>query len=230
MRKKVLLLFFLAIIIARTPTTAQGLAARYGLKAIVDIKTYKFLCQEDSNACLVDLKRLIPQLVLDIKYASDQNFMQQVMYKRAAAFLRRPAAEALQKVQSALLKEGLGLIVYDAYRPYSVTVAFYEKAKDTTFVASPWRGSRHNRGCAVDVGIIDLRTGRLLEMPTAFDSFTAKAHAQYSHLPANVIRNRTRLQSVMVKYGFMIYPEEWWHFDYAGWADYELLDIPLEDL
>lgn len=209
---------------------AQNLAVKYGVKTIADINEYKFLCQQDSNERLVNLSTFIPAIVLDIKYATDQNFMKQVMYKRAAAFLRRPAAEALQKVQSALRKQGLGLIIYDAYRPYSVTVAFYEKAKDTVFVASPWRGSRHNRGCAVDVGIIDLRTGKALEMPTSFDSFTAEAHAEFKQLPAPVIQNRELLKSLMVQHGFLVYPDEWWHFDYQGWADYGLLDIPFEVL
>ena len=124
----------------------------------------------------------------------------------------------------------MGLKIFDAYRPYRVTIIFYEKVKDTVFVASPYRGSRHNRGAAVDLTLINLRSGRELKMPTAFDDFTKKAHANYSKLPRSVIRNRELLKSVMLKNGFEVYADEWWHYDYKGWRDHPVLDLSFEEL
>src|SRR5690606_11590550 len=116
--------------------------------------------------------------------------------------------------QAELKPLGYGLKIYDGYRPYDVTVAFYEAFRDTVFVASPYTGSRHNRGCAVDLTLIDLKTGKELEMPTPYDSFTKEAHAEYRDIPATAFKNRELLQRVMLKHGFRIYPDEWWHFDF----------------
>jgi D-alanyl-D-alanine dipeptidase len=107
---------------------------------------------------------------------------------------------------------------------------FWEKVKDTNFVSSPWEGSRHNRGCAVDVTIIDKKTGKELEMPTRFDVFSPKAHPDYKNVSDTVKSNRTLLFSVMSKYGFRKFPTEWWHFDFSGWENYFLMDITFEDL
>lgn len=195
-----------------------------------DLGVYKRICMRDSNQRLVLLDTFIAGIRLDIKYAGSDNFMHQPMYSKAAAYLRLAAARALRKVQMELGKRGLGLKIFDAYRPYSVTVAFYEKIGDTVFVASPWKGSRHNRGCAVDLTLVDLVSGKELAMPTSFDSFTPQAHTDYKKLSQDVIENRELLKSLMTQYGFEIYPDEWWHFDYRSWNSYELLDIPFEML
>ncbi len=137
---------------------------------------------------------------------------------------------ALRKVQDSLSKHNIGLIVFDAYRPYSATVKFYEIVKDTRFVADPKVGSKHNRGCAIDVSLYDLSTGKELAMPTPFDDFSAKANATYPELPGDVLQNRALLAGVMQAFGFLIYPDEWWHFDYQDWENYPLMDIPLEEL
>jgi D-alanyl-D-alanine dipeptidase len=152
------------------------------------------------------------------------------LYKKAAAYMRRPAAEALKKIQEELRPLGYGLKIYDGYRPYDVTVLFYERFHDTAFVASPYTGSRHNRGCAVDLTLIDLKTGKELDMPTPYDSFTKQAHCSYPDLPANVLKNRELLQTVMIRNDFMIYPDEWWHYDFAGWTNYPVMNIPFEKL
>ncbi len=153
------------------------------------------------------------------------------MYHTPAAFLRLPAAQALLAVEQELKPLGYGLKIYDGYRPYRVTVAFYEAWHDTNFVASPYTGSRHNRGCAVDLTLINLSTGKELTMPTPYDAFTKQAAATWTEgLSKEAIDNKLRLQDVMLKHGYFIFPSEWWHFDFAGWEDYPVTDITFEDL
>jgi zinc D-Ala-D-Ala dipeptidase len=202
----------------------------YGLTVINDTSFYKKEIERDSLNKLVDLEKFIPRIKLDIKYATEDNFVGMKVYDEPKAFLRLPAAYALKKVQAELNKKELGLKIFDAYRPYSVTVLFYEKIKDTDYVASPWQGSRHNRGCAVDVSIIDLKTGKELEMPTKIDNFTLKAHPYYQDISDTVKSNRALLFNVMKKYGFSQFPTEWWHFDFSGWANYFLMDLKFNDL
>lgn len=203
---------------------------KYGLYVIDDTKEYNKLVLEDSSKELADLEEIIPGIILEIKYATDDNFLGKKVYNLAKAFLRKDAADSLLKVEKELNSKGLGLKVFDAYRPYSVTVKFYEEYDDTTFVASPWRGSRHNRGCAVDLTIIDIKTGNELDMPTKYDDFTEKAYVNYIELSDDVIRNRELLISTMKKYGFNVYEYEWWHFDFEEWKNYELMDLSFEDL
>lgn len=183
--------------------------------------------QQDSNKKLVELKKYIPGIVLDIRYATTNNFMKRRMYPQARAFARLPVVKALKQVQAQLKVSGLGLKIYDAYRPYTITVEFYKKALDTNFVADPRKGSKHNRGCSLDLTIIDLKTGKELDMPTGFDSFSAKAASDYANLPKRQIANRELLKSVMLAHGFKTVPTEWWHFDFATWPQYPLLDIPF---
>ena len=124
----------------------------------------------------------------------------------------------------------MGLLIFDAYRPYSATVRFYEIYNDTSYVASPWKGSRHNRGAAVDVSLIDFETGEELQMPTGYDNFSEAAHPDYGNLPENVLKNREILINEMQNHGFRVYPYEWWHFDFIGWEAYDLMDLSFEDL
>jgi D-alanyl-D-alanine dipeptidase len=133
-------------------------------------------------------------------------------------------------VQAALAPHGAGLLVFDAYRPYSVTVRFWSRIQDETYAAPPWRGSRHNRGCSVDVALVDLASGLPLPMPTAFDDLTPAAHAAYEPVTTEARRNRALLLQTMAHFNFVNYPAEWWHFDFARWAEFELLDIPFEKL
>jgi D-alanyl-D-alanine dipeptidase len=215
------------LILSAVPARAQY---PYGLKVISAISTYDSLVAADSNQALVELDKRIPDLKLDIKYASSDNLMGKPVYQLAQAFLRRPAAIALLAVQKDLKAYGYGLMIFDGYRPYRATVAFYEKFRDSTYVASPYTGSRHNRGCAVDLTLYDLHTEKPLAMPTRFDSFDKQAWASYPKLSQTVLKNRKLLQDVMLRHGFNIYPYEWWHFDYAGWKQFPLMDIPFEQL
>ncbi|MBE9585613.1 M15 family metallopeptidase [Mucilaginibacter sp. JRF] len=191
---------------------------------------YKKQVNADPEKRLVNLKDFIPGLVLDIRYATTNNFTGQRVYNSAMAFARMPVAQALKSIQAELKKKGLGLKIYDAYRPYAITVKFFEIAKDTTFVADPRKGSRHNRGCAIDLTIINLKTGHELDMPTGYDSFTPQASANYKNLSAKKRTNRQLLRSVMERHGFKVYSSEWWHFDYIGWERFELLNIPFAQL
>jgi D-alanyl-D-alanine dipeptidase len=176
---------------------------------------------------LVEIKKYIPGIVLDIRYATTNNFTHHRMYPQARAFARLPVVMALKAVQNELKTKGLGLKIYDAYRPYSITEKFYEIAADTNFVADPRKGSKHNRGCAIDLSLIDLKTGKELDMPTAFDSFTLKAAADYPNLTPLQIANRELLKSIMQTHGFKVIATEWWHYDFNGWARYPLLDVPF---
>ncbi len=202
----------------------------YGLTVINNYKSYKADYKKNPNNELVEIKKAIPSIVLDIRYATKNNFMQQVMYKQARAFARKPVVEQLKKIQAILNKEGYGLKIFDAYRPYAVTLAFYEKASDKNFVANPAKGSKHNRGCAVDLTLIDLKTGKDIPMPTPYDSFAPEAAPHFEKLPAPVIKNRDFLIATMQANGFRVIYNEWWHFDFSGWQNYELMDIPFEQL
>jgi len=203
---------------------------KYGLTVIDNLQYYNSQIKDDSEKQLIDLKKFIPGIVLDIRYATANNFTKNVVYEESAAFLRKPAAEALKKVQGELLKDGYGLKIYDAYRPYSATVKFWDLIKNSTYVATPQRGSRHNRGCAVDLSIIDIKTGKEIEMPTEFDNFTEKAAANYKPVSSAAENNRALLQRLMTKNGFVIYDGEWWHFDYSAWKNFDILDIPFSKL
>lgn len=195
---------------------------------VCGIARYKLQVKANPDKQLVEIKKYIPEITLDLRYATTNNFMHRRMYKIAKAYARLPVVKALQQVEAELKTQGLGLKIYDAYRPYAVTVNFYELTPDTNFVADPRKGSKHNRGCAIDLSLISLKTGKELDMPTGFDSFSRKAGASYMDLSAQQITNREMLKTVMAKYGFRVISTEWWHYDFTGWAGYELLDIPVE--
>lgn len=202
----------------------------YGLKIVNNFDAYKNDVAKNPDLALVDIKSAIPTVVLDIRYATTNNFMQEVMYKQARAFGRKPVVEQLKKIQAELKKKGYGLKIFDGYRPYAVTISFYQKASDKDFVANPKNGSKHNRGCAMDLTIIDLKTGKDVPMPTPYDSFEKAAAANYTDLAPEIIKNRDFLISTMEAHGFKVLHNEWWHFDFIGWQNFDLMDIPFEKL
>ncbi|HEX7680800.1 MAG TPA: M15 family metallopeptidase [Thermoanaerobaculia bacterium] len=175
-------------------------------------------------------KRLveITDIPRDVRYATTNNFMHAKLCPVSKVFLRRPAAIALHDVERELARDGLGLKIFDGYRPYRVTVRMWKPIHNPDFVADPAKGSRHNRGAAVDLTLIDLRTGRELSMPTGYDDFTPRARQDFNDLPHDVLVNRARLREAMRGHGFDPLPSEWWHFDFRGWEKFELLDLPLE--
>jgi zinc D-Ala-D-Ala dipeptidase len=231
---KHILLFGVAILLTHSPIKAQlkadSIAAHHNLQVVHNPVIYRMQVAENHNFELVELVHMIPNLGLDIKYATADNFAETPVYQEARAFARKPVAEALVQVQNALAEYGLELLIFDAYRPYSVTVKFFEIYPDPTFVADPAKGSRHNRGCAVDVTLVNSATGLPLEMPTAYDDFTERAHPNYQELPEDQRKNRDFLIRIMADNGFTVYPSEWWHFDFVGWEHYPLMDIPFEEL
>lgn len=224
--KKLLILFLL---LGSVETKAQK-PNPFGLHIINNLETYREYVKTDPDKELVELKKYIPGIKLDIRYATKNNFTEQAVYKQARAFARRPVAEALKSVQSELKKLGLGLKVFDGYRPYTVTVRFFAIASNKSFVANPKDGSRHNRGCAIDLTLIDLKTGKELAMPTPYDSFAPEAASDFKDLPEEVLKNRELLRTVMEKNNFRVLNNEWWHFDFIGWRNFELMDIPFEAL
>lgn len=203
---------------------------KHGLKVINSIDLYELTVSSDSNNLIVDLEEYILSIVLDIKYATEDNFTGKILYPYPKAFLRLPAAKALKKAQEEFKQLGYGIKVFDAYRPYDVTEMMWEFVKDPRYVAEPWKGSRHNRGCAVDITLIDLETMQEIAMPTPYDDFTNKAHLNYSNLPSDVLKNRQLLVETMAKYGFTALSSEWWHYDFNGWNKYALMNLSFDQL
>ena len=183
-------------------------------------------------ADLVELVRIEPSIRLDMRYATEHNFVGRPVYRQARVFLQRPAAEAVTRAHRGLAARGYGLLVFDGYRPWSVTRLFWEVTPRhlREFVANPRQGSRHNRGCAVDLTLFDLATGREVEMPTPYDDFTEKAAQDYAGATPAQAADRAILREAMVKEGFLVFPSEWWHFDYGSWREYPILDVPFEEL
>jgi len=176
---------------------------------------------------LVEPSRLDASIHLDIRYATTNNFTGRKLYTAARAFLQRPAAEALVRAHQVLKARGYGLLIFDGYRPWSVTKVFWDvTAPDKRkFVADPQKGSRHNRGCAVDVGLYDLRTGKEVAMPSAFDEMSERAAADYKGGTSSERGTRALLRQALEKEGFSVNPDEWWHSDYKDWRFYRILDL-----
>jgi CubicO group peptidase (beta-lactamase class C family)/D-alanyl-D-alanine dipeptidase len=185
---------------------------------------------EFREADLVELKGLMPGLKLDLRYATTNNFMDMKFYGVVKAMMQKPAAEALARVQKRLEKRGMGLVIYDAYRPWRVTKMFWDATPEhqKTFVANPKRGSRHNRGCAVDLGLVDLGTGKILPMVSGYDEFTERAYADYPGTTSLRRWYREVLRQAMHAESLHVYEFEWWHFDYKDWRKYPILDQPLK--
>jgi zinc D-Ala-D-Ala dipeptidase len=173
---------------------------------------------------LVNLATIDPAIKFDIRYASSNNFIGFPLYESPVAYLQRPAAEALGRVQLALASKGYGLLIYDGYRPWFVTKMFWDATPEMAhvFVADPSQGSRHNRGCAVDLTLYDLRSGRAVEMTGQYDEMSRRSYADYVGGTSRQRWLRDLLRTEMEAQGFSVYPEEWWHFDYKDWADYAI--------
>ena len=189
---------------------------------------------QNSPHDFVNLRKLTSSIVIDLRYATTNNFTKKVLYSKPKCYLRRVTAERLLSVQNDLQKEGLGLKVWDAYRPFSVQQKLWKAAGNKGYVTKPVmingrrvEGSKHNRGAAVDVTLVDSR-GRELEMPTDFDDFSEKARHDYQNCSPAARANREKLLDVMTRHGFEGLRTEWWHYNEPGWEKYELCDFPLE--
>jgi D-alanyl-D-alanine dipeptidase len=212
----------------RTPRSALALAA------LSLILSFQALAQDGPpkepnkrEAKLVELITLDPTIKLDIRYATEDNFVGKKVYPEARAFLQKPAAKAVAKVHKKLRERGLGLVIFDGYRPWSITKLFWEVTPEDKrkFVANPAKGSKHNRGCAVDLSIFNLKTGQLVDMPSGYDEFTERASPDYKGGTPEQTANRELLRQLMEDAGFTVNPNEWWHFDYEDWEKYGIYDI-----
>ncbi|MEF3695642.1 M15 family metallopeptidase [Desulfolutivibrio sp.] len=186
-----------------------------------------------TRAGLVEVTALDPTIRLDMRYATTNNFTGRVVYPSGRCFLRQEAAARLAAVQADLRARGLGLVLYDCYRPFSVQKTFWEATPDKGYVGRPVEeggkpvsGSKHNRGMAVDAGLVDA-TGRPLPMPTDFDDFSARASRHFTGGDPTAAANSRLLAEVMARQGFRPISSEWWHFDADGWKACPLLDLPL---
>ena len=181
---------------------------------------------------LVELVILDPTIKLDIRYATANNFVGRPVYTEARAFLQRPAAESLVRAHRALKEKGYGLLIFDGYRPWTVTKLFWDVTPRSKreFVANPKEGSKHNRGCAVDLSLYDLRTGSEVQMPSAYDEMSARAYPSYTGGTAEERERRDLLRAAMEAQGFTVEPNEWWHFNCKEWREYPILDIPFKDI
>jgi D-alanyl-D-alanine dipeptidase len=200
--------------------------SKYGLPIVKDPKIYKEIVRLNPDDELVDMREFLPSAQFDVTYASTNNDFKKPLYESADVFMRKPAALALEKANEILKEKGLGLILFDGYRPYSVTVIFYERHPDTTYVADPRKGSRHNRGMAIDLSLYDLKTGKRLPMPSAYDESSPRAFHSYQEGDPQALKNREILKEAMLNAGFSIYPWEWWHYDFKGWDNCYTYDLP----
>lgn len=175
---------------------------------------------------LINVQKLAPRLLVEMRYATTNNFTHKVLYSSSECVLNVPAARRLASVQKSLEKEGLGLKIWDCYRPLSVQQKLWDTVPDSRYVASPVTGSRHNRGASIDLTLVDAK-GKELPMPTGFDDFSPRAHRDYQNLSKQILRNRNKLQRAMEAAGFMGLPTEWWHFDDPQWKNFALRNDPV---
>lgn len=179
--------------------------------------------REPRDTVLVPLHSIIPDLLTDVRYATANNFTGRILYASDTLCARRAVALALKKAQELAKAQHLQCKVFDAYRPLSVQRLMWSIVPDERYVANPAKGSRHNRGCALDLTLCDLRD-KELDMGTGYDEFTEKAAATFTDLPDHVLRNRQLLTDIMKRAGFTVLPSEWWHFDLDGWEKFAILN------
>lgn len=181
---------------------------------------------------LVELIKLDTTIHLDIRYATSNNFLGKPVYKEARAFLQRPAAKALVKVNKELKPFGYALVIFDGYRPWSVTKIFWDMTPEDKkeFVANPKFGSRHNRGCAVDLSLYEIASGKEVEMPSEYDEMSERSYADYEGGTERQRKLRDLLRTKMEENGFKVLDVEWWHFDYKDWKSYRIENIPFNDI
>ena len=181
---------------------------------------------------LVELIDVDPSFKLDIRYATDKNFVGRPVYDEPRAFLQREAAMALVQVKKELEPLGHGLLIYDGYRPWSVTKMFWDLTPEAerAFVADPSKGSRHNRGCAVDLTLYEISSGAPVEMTSDYDAFDESAHPEYKGGTAEQREMRDLLRKMMEAQGFTVYDNEWWHYDFKDWRSYRIQNIPFNEI
>ena len=214
-----------------------------GVYRITPVRPIAQILSEDEHATpphetgkktpnLVELVRLDPSIHLDIRYAGTNNFLSTPVYPEARAFLQQPAAEALVRAGTKVHARGFGLLIHDAYRPWYITKVFWDATPPDQhiFVANPATGSRHNRGCAVDLSLYDRASGKEAEMPSVYDEMTRRAYADYPGGTAEQRQRRQILRDAMTSEGFAVNRTEWWHFDFRGCDDYPIMNVPFAQI
>jgi zinc D-Ala-D-Ala dipeptidase len=223
-----LAIFLLTFLSANCQDTALN---EYGLLVIKNVETLRKSTVNNHSKIMVDVKKAIPSIQLDLRYGTKNNFTKAALYPSLrTTYLRKAAIDSLIVVQKKLKALGLGLKIFDAYRPYSVTEKMWEPIKDSRYVADPKYGSGHNRGVSVDLTIINLSNKQELDMGTGFDNFSDTAHLTFIQLPEEVLQNRLLLKSIMEQHGFIALETEWWHYYLPNAKQFELLDIPFDKL
>ena len=230
MKKSTCLSTFLLCLSVSVSLPAQQLKfdlpkSKYGLPVVGDVRIYEKIVAADPDNELVDMHHILPDAQYDVTYADTTNFLKRKLYPPADVFMRKPAALALRQVAENLKKQGYGLVLFDGYRPYAITMLFYEEHGDTTFVADPRKGSKHNRGMAIDLSLYELKTGKRLSMPSAYDESTPRAYHSYMDSDSASLAHRTLLRKAMEQVGFAIFPWEWWHYDFRGWENCFTYDL-----
>ncbi len=227
-----LLIFSVFFLFCAGEVYAQNLpVSPYGLKYINSISQYEKSLLNHPEKEMVSLT-VIPGIILDLRYATDNNFLHRKLYSDSikTTFLRKPVCRALDSVAADLARHGLVLVIFDAYRPYSVTETLWKIVKDERYAANPAKGSGHNRGISVDLTLADSKTHILLPMPTGFDSFSDTAYQNFNNLDAKRIANRDLLKHTMEKYGFIPLFSEWWHYSWPETGGFEVLDLSFDQL
>jgi D-alanyl-D-alanine dipeptidase len=202
------------------------------LNIVNQASEYRTSIKTNPKLELIELKTIVPHIRYDLKYATSDNFTSVRLYpsNTQSTFLRKEPAEALAQIAKALEAKGLGILVWDAYRPYHVTVKFWELIKDERYVANPSKGSGHNRGIAIDMTLYDLKTGALLDMPTSFDDFSEKAHHGADNVTSRQKDNREMMRNLMEKHGFLKFQTEWWHYYWPNGEQYNVLDFDFKQI
>jgi len=238
MKKFLTFALFLSLsLAAQTPDTSQSFKIT-PLRPVEDLRREALKAEppketgDFAKTDLVELIKLDPTIKLEIRYATSNNFMGTPMYSQARAFLQRPAAEALVRAHRKLKAQGYGLLIHDGYRPWYVTKMFWEATPDDKkiFVANPAEGSRHNRGCAVDLSMYDLKTGKAVSMPSGYDEMSPRAFVKYEGGSAEENQHRAILRDAMEAEGFAVNPKEWWHFDYKDWKKYRIGNVDFDKI
>jgi len=206
--------------------------AQSTLTIINQSSTFKASIQANPKLELIELKTAVPHIRYDLKYATTDNFTSVRLYPSNTqyTFLRKEPAQALAQIAKVLEAKGLGILVWDAYRPYHVTVKFWELIKDERYVANPSKGSGHNRGIAIDMTLYDLKTGALLDMPTAFDDFSERAHHGADNVTLRQKENREMMRNLMEQHGFIKFQTEWWHYYWPNGEQYDVLDFNFKQI
>jgi len=214
-------------------TGLQGLSQTLSAPTIISKNwELKKMTLKNPNLKMIELQKIIPNIKYELHYATKDNFTKVRLYPKnlTKTFLRKKPAEALAEAAKELSKMGIGFKIWDAYRPYSVTQKFWELIHDERYVANPAKGSGHNRGIAIDLTLIDLKTEEELNMPTKFDDFSEKAHHGFQQLSPMQIKNREILKSTMEKHGFLKFQTEWWHYSWPNKNEYDVLDLSFSKL